>query len=130
MRRRIDDLNRLDEITDQDDRERYAALAAPGASPMSPVSRLDDNDISSICHDAASCGELHLTVLCERALAGDADARRMVELDSAHQWERPGSDEVDAIEAEMDAIGRRRPDLDGRRACYAEARAAIVRGDA
>jgi hypothetical protein len=43
------------------------------------TSRLDDNDISTLCNEAACAGDEAMAVLCERALAGDAEARAEVE---------------------------------------------------
>jgi len=39
----------------------------------------DDNDISSLCNEAATAGDEAMAVLCERALAGDNEARAEVE---------------------------------------------------
>jgi hypothetical protein len=40
---------------------------------------IDDNDISTLCHEAAQAGDEPMAELCEKALAGDAAARRECE---------------------------------------------------
>ena len=40
---------------------------------------ITDDNISTLCNEAATAGDEEMVVLCDRALVGDADARAEVE---------------------------------------------------